>query len=512
MAINAVAARVEGDVFQSLFFWCEAAKLLVPHSRVVRVDLEHDDADGVDDVAVFYEPPGIEAGGFHATADYYQVKFHVDQREEYTSAAIIDPSFIAARRSLLHRFHHAYRRVNGAHAGFRLHLASNWRWRDDQLGKHLREYDGALPTEFFTSSPTSRIGAIRESWRRHLELDVDEFNAFARCLRFETDHFGRRRFRENVHDRLARAGLRPPSDDHAASSYESLAQRFLVDRRASFDRDAFRLMCEREGLFADESDNDRRLPAVGVRSWLRFAENLEDEAATVVSLVDHFNGRHPKTPASWSTAADELRSAFADPALQKTLRAAEHALLLECHGSLALLTGYELSRNTGGLVYPVQKPGRTVWRPAGSFAGTLWARDEVAAGSDGTDLIVTLSVTHDVRRDVDAFVASADIRAAARLDLRPASGSGPTSIIGADHAAALAAALVDEMRRARPARVGVVHLFAAVPNALLFFLGQYREALGRIQVYEFDFSLERDGSYSASIAIPHGSKEHSSWS
>lgn len=68
------------------------------------------------------------------------------------------------------------------------------------------------------------------------------------------------------------------------------------------------------------------------------------------------------------------------------------------------------------------------------------------------------------------------------------------------------------MRSARPTPTAVVHLFAAAPNALLFFLGQYREALGRIQVYEFDSSLERDGSYSASIAIPLGRKEHSSWS
>ena len=52
-----------------------------------------------------------------------------------------------------------------------------------------------------------------------------------------------------------------------------------------------------------------------------------------------------------------------------------------------------------------------------------------------------------------------------------------------------------------------MHLFSAAPNALLFFLGQHREALGRLQLYEFDFGLERDGSYAASITIPPGPLE-----
>jgi hypothetical protein len=45
-------------------------------------------------------------------------------------------------------------------------------------------------------------------------------------------------------------------------------------------------------------------------------------------------------------------------------------------------------------------------------------------------------------------------------------------------------------------------LFSAAPNALLFFLGQHREALGRIQLYEFDFEGSRGGDYAASLRLP----------
>jgi hypothetical protein len=54
MALGQVGSRTEGDVYQGLFFWRQAAELLREGSKVQRVVLEHDPADGVDDVAVFY--------------------------------------------------------------------------------------------------------------------------------------------------------------------------------------------------------------------------------------------------------------------------------------------------------------------------------------------------------------------------------------------------------------------------------------------------------------------------
>ena len=67
MALNQVAARIEGDVFQGIVFWLNAAMLLRTSSRVVRVTMEHDKAAGVDDVSVHYASPGLNAGGREKT-------------------------------------------------------------------------------------------------------------------------------------------------------------------------------------------------------------------------------------------------------------------------------------------------------------------------------------------------------------------------------------------------------------------------------------------------------------
>jgi hypothetical protein len=107
------------------------------------------------------------------------------------------------------------------------HLASNWRWRDDdKLANQLREYDGALPDEFFYDGPRGALGKIREQWRAHLQLDSTAFTAFARTLRFQLDHFGRRGFKEAVCCKLQVVGLQAPRVDQAACPYESLIQQF----------------------------------------------------------------------------------------------------------------------------------------------------------------------------------------------------------------------------------------------------------------------------------------------
>lgn len=46
MALGAVSARIEGDVFQGMFFWLQAARLLQKDSKVARVSIEHDQAAG----------------------------------------------------------------------------------------------------------------------------------------------------------------------------------------------------------------------------------------------------------------------------------------------------------------------------------------------------------------------------------------------------------------------------------------------------------------------------------
>lgn len=506
MALNQVGARTEGDVYQGLFFWRQAADLLRPGSMVEQVVLEHNEADGVDDVAVFYRDPGVNAGGWLATADYFQLKYHVDNRDYYSSAALIDAAFINAKSSLLQRFHTAYTKLTKEHSLFRLHLASNWRWReDDKLAALLREYDGELPRKFFEDGPRGDLGKIREQWQTHLELDSDAFAKFARTLRFQLDHFGRRDFKAFVYTTLEAAGLRTPSADRAACPYESLTQQFLMNGPNSFDAKTFRDLCEREGLLAKIEPNSPRPVAVGVRSFVRFAERLESEVDELVCVSSNFEGRHPLSDASWETSVAQVLNFLSDTNRRARLRAEESVISPECHGSLALLAGWELSRNSGVRAAPIQKPNLDVWRPPAKSdtASDVWVTETVQRDDTADDVAICLSVTHDVFADVEEYLSSNNApQVGSVVLLSPKGGPSPQSIHGADHAYQLAVQLPGVLANARPNRRARSHIFFACPNSLMFFIGQQREALGRLTLYELDFGLERDGSYQCSLSLP----------
>src|SRR5262249_47652554 len=50
----------------------------------------------------------------------------------------------------------------------------------------------------------------------------------------------------------------------------------------------------------------------------------------------------------------------------------------------------------------------------------------------------------------------------------------------------------------------IVHIFAACPNSLLFFLGQQHQGIAPCVVYEFDFDRQGSKTYQPSFVIDEG--------
>ncbi len=514
MAHGAVGARTEGDTYQGLFFWKKAAELLHPPSMVDRVILEHDLASGVDDVAVYYRDPGIDAGGWQCFADFYQIKYHVDHRDGYSATNLIDPAFISSEHSLLQSFFKANERlIASGLSAFRLHLATNWRWKDDdKLAASINDTDGALRPEFFTVGPRSVLGKIREAWRNHLNLDAGTFAKFAKRLRFDLNHFGRRQFKELVNLRLQVAGLVTPPADRSVCPYDSLVQQFLMSGPNEFNRDQLLEICSRERLLLPVTIREPNTRLIGVRSFMRFAEHIEADVNEFTCIARLFDGRMPSAPSAWRDGATAIVDFVGEPDRRARFRDQEHAVLLECHSSFALLFGYEVSRNSGALVFAAQKTagGTIVWRPTqvgGSGDAKLWTTESAEMNADADDIAVAISVTRDVKADVLRFLSRPGAPLVRSLVcLAPAAGVGPTSVRDADHAVALADTFVAHLRQVRGDPFTRVHLFASCPNGLSFLIGQHREALGRLVLYEFDFGLERDGSYLPSLVLPFKSE------
>lgn len=504
-ARKTVAARMMGDDVQALFFWYQAANLLIETSLADRVTLEQDGVSGMDDVVVYYREPGVDTGGRLSRADFFQVKYHVDQRDAYCSRNLIELGFAADKSSLLQRFHAGFRDVRGEHDWFLLHFASNWGWKsDDPLARSIRD-DGSLPDAFFENGKRSKLGAVRESWRDHLGLADDEFGDFARRLRFKPNYFDRRDFRFALDDRLHRAGLKAVPPEHRVNPYTDLARKFIMDGTNEFDAKALSEICAREDLFDKTAPTRPKIPRIGIRSFMRFADRIETETDCHVCVAKHFDGRHIRDRRLWTTdILPCIRSILEDA----SLREREHHLLLECHGSIAYAAGMMLDRKSGAQVYPVQKG--TILGPWKPSASPVWPADEPEWRMEGSerdagslDAVVAISATNPVLADVDRFLADAALPVRRVIHFLPQSGPSYVSVKGPDHAVLIASRIVQEVRRQRQDGVtGTIHLFAAVPNSLLFFLGQAGRAMGRVHLYEFDFDNERGNTYTPSFALP----------
>jgi len=169
-----------------------------------------------------------------------------------------------------------------------------------------------------------------------------------------------------------------------------------------------------------------------------------------------------------------------------------------------------MSRNSGSCVYPVQKPGMELWKPDRqiSFEGPSIRITEKRYDDDDGGVAISLSLTHDIIIDVENYFLDTDTRLGKLINIQPISGSGGSSIKNAEQAIYIANDVVKLFRDSRSKASDVLHIFSSAPNAFMFFLGQYRQALGRLQLYEYDFGFERHGSYSPSIFIPMMTTSH----
>ena len=503
MALGQVAARLSGDVFQGMVFWKEASRLLVDDSHVQHVSFECDIAAGVDDVAVFYREPGKYDNGLYINADFIQVKHKVDLNRPYSAGNLVTASS-GASSSLLQRLHNGYRQVS-AHANkeCRLFLISNATWHsDDPLGKLIRQDDGKLPEQIFTAGPTSTLGAIRESWCHHLRIAAEEFDDFARRLRFCLDQMMRRHHEEYVSLLLEKAGMRPMPLGLEVNPYISVYMNLILNGRNDFDRAAFYNLCFENGLFAESTSNARSRKLIAVRSYIRFAENIEELTKESVCVAEHFDHRDIKDDSLWQSKVAPKIYEF----LRRTAtdRQVEYETHLECHPSLAFLSGYSVPQVSGINCFPIQKGSSTcLWKPANGLSqkAVVFDREIIEMHGGGEDIFVALSITCDVSNDVLKYFSStvSSIKEGIHLRLQ---GAGPQSVCDARHAYDIATEafnIVQEFRKTQPR--GRVHLFFAAPNGLVFFLGRLCHYLMPIQLYEFSPDRPARG-YRPSISLP----------
>ena len=505
---KAVSARQHGDIYQARAFWNKACRLFQPHSKVAKVGYEVEDIPHFDDVAVLYKPGVRDARGQALSADYYQIKWHTGQSDSLSCDSLTDPRFINSRTtSLLQRLKEAFDVATARNQNARFNFVTTWGVKsEDPMGGLASGMDGELRLDILFGATSGRFRRVRNMWADHLGVDLETLRSILSRLRLCTNSANLVRLSKDVADRMATVGFKPVEYGSRINWYDGLIIRLSSEGRTLFSEEEIRDICESEGLWNGTASQRDKIPTVGIRSFRRFTDHLEDETVQLLDLLHLFNGRQISSGCSWNgDVAPDVRR-FVNDSLIPLDGCRIH---LDCHGSIAFAAGYELDPKSGVSAAPIQRTanGRQIWTPDAVALHTdrgRWRQSEANLNSHSGERGVALSVTHSVSEDVSVFARKRLPQLGRILNLTVEPQVGPTSVQDGPHAWGLAEEVIRIIRSwsSHSDRAGPLHIFFAAPNGLAFFMGRLSRSLGPIALYEHDFESGTPGAYQASISLP----------
>lgn len=507
---NAVIARKQGDEYQARYFWLQACRLFEKQGFANQVCFELNAPKSIDDVGVFYRSGMNEEWLKPLSADFFQVKFHVDCAGGLTWEAFLDPTFINATKvCLLNRIHQAFQSLRLRGLNCRLNLVLPWPIRpDDPLAKIISNYSGAvrMGVLFDEAGPRSTMGKIRTAWRKKLNLQNDtQLREVLSWVRILPSAGSLETLRDRLNDKLRLAGLVPVEDGRIGNAYDDLIQKLHSAGKNTFTREELKHIARQEGLWRGAPQLVPEGIVLGVRSFMRWTEYMEDETDAILCLVRHFDGRQIRGEDLWKEAVIPALRAFLSPMISK---GDPLTLCLDTHGTVAFAAGQYLEAKSGLCVAVRQRTplGTVLWEPSAGLAGedAFWKYEEVVCGQGGAEVALAVSVTHDVLSDVLAYVKTSLPCVGRILHFEICPRPGPAAVRDGAHASSLAQELVTSIRKLRASkeREEVMHVFSAAPNGLMFRIGQLSQSLGRCRTYEYDFDSCAPGAYEPTIILP----------
>lgn len=497
---DAVIANWDGHDYQARFFWIHASGLRNPETpHVVEVSYEADGPKGFDDVVVRYNPGMAGRRSFRVETAHHQVKFHVNQAGRFGFRELVEPEFIGASAiSILQRLKEA---VAKAPPRSTFTLVTTDRVRDDDpLSKLLKTADKSLDLEKLAVGKTERseMGEVRALWRNHLELESDEeLYAILDTFHIMEAYHSLQDMRENVDLRFQVVGL-APGGNSLEFKFDGAARALKATQRNVLTREAFEELCIEQGWVRTTQPEDRK--NISIRSFTDGpTDYLDAQPENTLSLVDLFNLRHLREGIDWNT---DVRSAVEEFLTRVRQTDKDIRLFLDSHSSIAFLAGAMLGFKTSTHVELNQK-GRgptTVWRSDDGKVGPAATTEVIPVGS-GDEIAVVVSFSRNALADVQEYIRTTAPSIGRILHVVAANGPSQKALAGGEHAADLADQIAGAVKALRPPISARRHFFITAPNAFTFFMGQHRDSMGPVTLYEFDFKSAVDGSYIPSIRI-----------
>jgi hypothetical protein len=121
---------------------------------------------------------------------------------------------------------------------------------------------------------------------------------------------------------------------------------------------------------------------------------------------------------------------------------------------------------------------------------------------DGPEIAVSISVAQSAETAARAYCAASLPKVGRLINFALPVGPSQRGVLGGGHAASLAESVASHLRRVKGNETDTAaHIFAAAPNALVFYLGQQHQAIAPCAIYEYDFDRRGNKSYQPSMIM-----------
>lgn len=269
------------------------------------------------------------------------------------------------------------------------------------------------------------------------------------------------------------------------------------------DRKKFDEELEKRIFLIADKYSPKRI-SIAVTSFPRGAVHLEDRTMCL-SLVDKFDGRNLKSGYDWN---NDIYPMLRDFLISNTKNEHAYQVFLDTHASLAFAAGYVLDSKSGINVFPIQKTamnGTKLWdvKLSSKKSYSNWSISHEELEENQFDTALILNVTRPIYKDVLEYIKENNLSIGRIINCTPNEGGATNfSIENGNHAATLANSIYSAIaQRSTVERRATLHIFAAAPNAFMFFLGQISRGFGKCVLYEYDFEQRDSCSYSESISF-----------
>lgn len=483
---NQVAARLSGDDYQHLFAWQYALELLMLRRRVSNVTVEDALAGSVDDVTVRFE------AGSSSPDRFFQIKYHVDQREVYSTEKLIEAK--PNHTSLLHKFWNTWKQLKQQNPDreVELHLVSNWTWDSgDVLRNCIDGHDTSIKDTFFSATPGSAIGKKRALWQKALGANEDDFRAFIKSLRFRLGYDCGDELQQRVAERME--NLRLKSDLAALKVATGIVRDWIKRGKQELNKRDFERILKEHDLFKPSEDEQ------GITIYLTTVKAQKFDIPPDYSLDwrDYFigdstkKGHQLRDPSDWNERfLPELQS------LESRINEETDCRLIRARGLSRLSAwfafGFTFSEVARYTIEVDQQGNRWSTDTAANkdFKLSITSNEATSQGEvldgEGVTVAVGISVTGSLENDVREYLSARTEKIAGLLLLQPERGLGREVFQTAGDVVAFADAAKEQMRAfVKHWRAQRLQLYYFGPLSGACFLGHKLNAVSQeIQVME----------------------------